>query len=30
MIGTAEIGPVAGASRMVGFGVVTVELSERV
>lgn len=30
MIGTAEIGPVAGASRMLGFGVVTVELSERI
>lgn len=29
MIGTAQIGPVAGASRMLGFGVVTVELSER-
>ncbi|MBK5269306.1 MAG: FIST C-terminal domain-containing protein [Acidimicrobiia bacterium] len=29
MIGTAEIGPVAGASRMLGFGVVTVELTEQ-
>lgn len=29
MIGTAEIGPVAGRSRLVGFGVVTVEISRR-